>query len=307
MMKISVRKPDIGGVFREVDSFVPGEEVLLLPRIGISANRKDGLSCINEMYVQSVLLAGGAPVLIPVITDIAALTAIVSELDGLLISGGADLNPLYLNEEPVPKLQDVDTFRDEYDLILLRLAFNRQVPIMGICRGHQLINAAFGGSLYQDIYSQHSRPALKHSQEMAREFPSHSVILTGSATRLQSILKSEKLFVNSIHHQAVREPAPEFITTAVAPDGINEATEHPEYAILSVQWHPEGMAPNGDEQMLSLFRHHVEEARLFARAKKIHRQVLTLDLHTDAPMVYSGAFDLGKRTGGTFNPPYTEG
>ncbi|GHU54422.1 hypothetical protein FACS189411_01050 [Bacteroidia bacterium] len=305
-MSIKVRQPNIEGLFREVDNFDPKEEALQPPRIGISANRKDGLSCINEPYIQSVLLAGGSPVLIPVINDIKALSAIVSDLDGLLLTGGADLNPLYLGEEPIPALQDVDTFRDEYDLILLRLAFNRQVPVMGICRGHQLINAAFGGSLYQDIHTQHSQPALKHSQELAREFPSHSVVLTGDSTRLQSILKSEKIFVNSIHHQAVNKPAPGFITTAIAPDGINEGIEHTEYSIFSVQWHPEGMAPKGDEQMLALFRYHVDEAAFFAQAKKIHRRILTLDLHTDAPMVYDGAFDMGKRVGGTFNPPYTE-
>ena len=89
--------------------------------------------------MQAVLDAGGAPVLIPVITDLKALTVLVSELDGLVMSGGGDINPLYLHEEPIPQLQDVDTLRDEYDLILLRLAANRQIPIMGICRGRSLL------------------------------------------------------------------------------------------------------------------------------------------------------------------------
>jgi microsomal dipeptidase-like Zn-dependent dipeptidase/gamma-glutamyl-gamma-aminobutyrate hydrolase PuuD len=306
-MNIQVRPPDLKALFGEVDNFVPKEDKAHLPpRIGISANRKKETSCIAETYVQSVLLAGGAPVLIPVITDIQALTIIVDSLDGLLISGGADLNPLYLSEEPIPQLEDVDTFRDEYDLILLRLAFNRQVPILGICRGHQLLHAAFGGELFQDIHSR-KEATLKHSQAQAREFPSHSVTLTDRNSKLYAILKSEKVFVNSFHHQAVKEPAPEFITTALAPDGINEGTEHPEYPILSVQWHPETLASNGDRQMQALFRHNVTEASLFARAKDLHRQILSLDLHTDAPMVYAGAFDLGKRIGGTFNPPFTEG
>jgi len=304
-MNTSVRQPDLEALFRETDNFSPAEGKSQLPRIGISANRKDGLSCINETYVRSVLLAGGVPVLIPVMTDMAALTVIVDELDGLLISGGGDLNPLFIGEELVQGLQDVDTFRDEYDLILLRLAFNRQMPIMGICRGHQLINAAFGGTLYQDIHSQHEHN-LKHSQEMAREFPSHTVTLA-DATRLRSILKADKVFVNSFHHQAVKEVAPEFIATAVAADGINEGIEHPEYSIFSVQWHPEAMAPNGDEQMLALFRYHVEEALLFVQAKQIHQRIVSIDLHTDTPMVYCGAFDIGKRVGGVFNPPYTEG
>ncbi|MDR1556680.1 MAG: gamma-glutamyl-gamma-aminobutyrate hydrolase family protein [Tannerellaceae bacterium] len=306
-MKTQVRPPDLKSLFGEVDNFVPeGGKTQQPPRIGISANRKEGTSCIAETYVQSVVGAGGAPVLIPVITDIQALIVIVDGLDGLLISGGADLNPLYLGEEPIPQLEEVDTFRDEYDLILLRLAFNRGLPILGICRGHQLIHAAFGGKLCQDIGTRRE-PTLKHSQTQARELPSHSVALTDKNSKLYAILKNGKVLVNSFHHQAVEEPAPEFITTALAPDGINEGAEHPEYPILSIQWHPEAMAPHGDKQMQALFAHHVAEAGLFARAKELHRQILTLDLHTDAPMVYSGAFDLGKRTSGIYNPPFTEG
>lgn len=144
---MKVRHPNLEALYKEVDQFIPAKESLQPPRIGISANRKDGLSCIAETYIQSVLKAGGAPVLIPVITDIKTLTAIVSNLDGLIMSGGGDINPLYLNEEPIPQLQDVDMVRDEYDLILIRLAANRQIPIMGICRGHQIMNVAFGGSV----------------------------------------------------------------------------------------------------------------------------------------------------------------
>ncbi|GAB6394742.1 MAG: gamma-glutamyl-gamma-aminobutyrate hydrolase family protein [Bacteroidales bacterium] len=311
-MNSRVRPPDREALFKEVDGFAPGKKERKPPRIGISANRSsDALHCastISEAYVQSVLLAGGAPVLIPVISDIPALAAIVSELDGLLLSGGGDINPLFLKEEPLPQLQleNVDTFRDEYDLLLLRLAYRYQVPIMGICRGHQLINAAFGGSLYQDIQAQ-KKNALRHNQGTQREFPSHTITLTGDAVRLRAILKSERAYVNSFHHQAVRDVAPEFISAAVAPDGINEGMEHPEYSIFSVQWHPENMAVNGNEQMLALFRYHIEEAARFARAKEIHRKVITIDSHTDTPMAYSGAFDMWHPVCGKFNAPYTEG
>ena len=127
---MKLRRPNLEAIYRELDHYIPKKENLLPPRIGISANRKDGLSCIAETYVQAVLKAGGAPVLIPVITDIEALTAIVNGLDGLVMSGGGDINPLYMQEEPIPALQDVDTYRDEYDLILLRLATNRQLPVI---------------------------------------------------------------------------------------------------------------------------------------------------------------------------------
>ena len=304
---MKLRRPNLEALYREVDHYIPKKESLQPPRIGISANRKDGLSCIAETYVQAVLKAGGAPVLVPVITDIEALTAIVNGLDGLVMSGGGDINPLYIQEEPIPALQDVDTYRDEYDLILLRLAINRQLPVMGICRGHQILNVAFGGDVYQDIHTQHNQKLLKHSQTLPREQVSHSITLSESPSKLRTMLDGEnELLVNSFHHQAIKKPAPEFIATATAPDGINEAMEHPEKEIFSVQWHPEAMAANDDEQMLKLFRHHVESSRLFKEAKRIHHRNVTLDSHTDTPMIFPGEFNIGLKEGGKVNLPFME-
>jgi len=289
-------------------SLVPSHR---LPKIGISANRKEGTSCIAEPYFQSVVMAGGAPVLIPVITDIHTLSSIVEELDGLIFSGGGDINPEYLGEAPIPELGDTDACRDEYDFLLLKLAFDRQVPVFGICRGHQLINVAFGGTLYQDIHAQHSKEALPHSQEEARDVATHTVTLAPFLSKLQAALHfseasshrlSSSIAVNSIHHQAVKDPAPEFVATATAPDGVNEAMEHPEYPIFSVQWHPEPMAVSGNETMLNLFRYHVHQAEVYARAKTLHRKMITIDSHTDTPMIFQ-TFDLGRKEGGKVNLP----
>lgn len=304
---MKVRYPNLETLYREVDHFIPTKRNQQPPRIGISANRKEGMSCIAETYIQSVLKAGGAPILIPVITDIEALTTIIEGLDGLIMSGGGDINPLYLQEEPIPALQDVDTFRDEYDLILIRLASNRQIPMMGICRGHQIINVAFGGTVYQDIHSQHTKKPIKHSQTLPREQVSHSIILNNKPSKLSTILNDEKqLFVNSFHHQAIQIPATEFIATATATDGINEAMEHTEKEIFSVQWHPEAMAANGDEQMQKLFKYHIEAARLFSEAKQIHQRNITLDSHTDTPMIFPDQFNIGKKEGGKVNLPLME-
>jgi len=340
------------------------------PVIGISCNRKDGLSCIANAYFRSVVMAGGAPVLLPVTTDFESLAAAVEQLDGLILSGGGDIDPAYLGEEPVPELGHTDAYRDEYDFIVLRLAFNRQLPVFGICRGHQVINVAFGGTLYQDINTQYSKDtlqytpkdkteqgrkehsqqdvleqgrkeAIKHSQKEARDIATHTISLIDIPSRLrmafncpaaldntfislqhptnlaslplQSVTTASpdisfhyqsglEIPVNSFHHQAVKEPAPEFIITAISPDGLIEAMEHPIYSIFSVQWHPESMAVAGNETMLDLFRYHVRQASVFAKAKLLHHRMATIDSHTDTPMTAQSK-DLGKKKGGKVNLP----
>ena len=283
----------MASVLDEADRFRPAES---LPRIGISANRKDGRTCLAETYIQSVIQAGGAPVVIPATTDLRVLTAVVQDLDGILMSGGGDINPLFVGEEPLPALQDVDTLRDRYDLLLIRLASNRQIPLMGICRGHQMLNAVFGGTLYQDIYSQADTDVIKHSQKMAREEASHTVHLEDGCV----------IAVNSFHHQAVKDVAPEFVQTAVAPDGINEGMRHPEKSVFSVQWHPEAMAIHGDEEAQALFNHFIEGARIFRQAKELHQRIVTLDSHTDTPMIFPGHFNIGEKQGGKVNLPFME-
>jgi len=275
------------------------------PVIGISANRKDGTSRLADPYYQSVVMAGGAPVILPVTTDVHALTAIIDRLDGLILSGGGDICADYLCEEPIPALGATDAIRDKYEFTVLRLAFNRQLPIFGICRGHQVLNVAFGGTLYQDIYAQFPKKPLKHSQKEARDVATHTVALVDVPSRLRTALKNPgnlDLPVNSFHHQAVRQIAPEFIATAIASDGLNEAMEHPEYPIFSVQWHPEPMAVAGNEPMLDLFRYHVGLASVFAKAKKLHHRMVTIDSHTDTPMT-AQSFDLGRKGGGKVNLP----
>ena len=280
-------------LFKQADSFQLKKEPVL---IGISANHKEGLNCLADTYIRSIIKAGGAPVIIPCTSDLRVLTHIVNQLDGLLMSGGGDINPLFLHEEPVQGLQEGDTWRDQSELLLLRLAANRQLPIMGICRGHQLVNVAFGGSLYQDIYTQCAQNLLKHSQKIPREEVSHSVTLENGA----------KVYVNSFHHQAVKDIAPDFIEMAVAPDGINEGIRHKEKPVFSVQWHPEAFHLNEDEMAYSLFSYLISKAHCFHQAKELHRQYVTLDSHTDTPMIFPGPFDIGKKEGGKVNLPLME-
>lgn len=265
------------------------------PLIGISANYREGDSCIENSYALSILEAGGVPVLIPVCTDIEILRETVKRLDGLLLTGGGDINPLFAKEDPIPQLQEYNIIRDQYDFTLVKLATDRCIPIFGICRGHQVINLAFGGNNYQDIYSQRQTPTLKHSQSVSREYGSHTVLIE-KESQLFNIMGTDSIVVNSFHHQAIKDVAPGFHVSATSPDGIIEAMEGmPAYPIFSVQWHPEKMAVRPDQQMQRLFHYFVNEAKLFARAKNFHEQQLVVDSHCDTPMKFTEDFDFSLR------------
>ena len=306
-MNREARLLTIKELHQAVESNAYPQEGDIRPLIGVSSNQKEGLSCINNTYIQAVIDAGGAPVLVPVTTNLDALTAIVSQLDGLLLTGGGDINPLLWDEEPVPELQEGDPIRDSYDFILLKLATDRCMPVFGICRGHQLINVAFGGTLYQDIHTQHTEKTLKHSQQHDKAFASHSVRVEPNSILGILTDNQDKLKVNSLHHQAVKEVAPGFKANATAPDGINEGMEaYPHYPVFSVQWHPETMASSGNELMSELFRFHIEEASLFKLAKDIHRDIITLDSHCDTPSFFEEDFDIGQRGLSKVNIPLME-
>ena len=258
------------------------------PLIGITGNFGPKGCELAEGYYESVRRAGGVPVVIPPYDDAATLTAMLERLDGLLLSGGADLNPLYLGEEPVPGLGGINPRRDETELQLICLAAHRQIPMLGICRGIQMLAAALGGSLYQDLASQYQdAPLVKHNQDLPREYASHTVDIEPGSL-LGQILQAKQLAVNSFHHQAVRDAGPHLRVVARASDGVAEAVESSEQkSILGVQWHPECFALRGEETMLSLFRWLVGEASNYRQARTLHQHLLTLDSHCDTPMFFT--------------------
>lgn len=291
-----VLPPDLGLLYRNIDASAPVPADTQPPRIGLSANLKEGLSCVATPYTDAVLRAGGAPVIIPITTSKEALASLLETIDGLLLTGGGDINPLYAGEEPIPQLSEGNSLRDQYDFTLLRLAADRQIPVFGICRGHQVINLAYGGTLYQDICAQRTEPTLKHSQEAPRAEGSHTVTIDENST-LYTLLGGRAI-VNSFHHQAVKETAPGFRVTAVSPDGIIEAIESavPYRDIFSVQWHPEAMAAAGNPAMLRLFEKLVAQARLYSCAKRVHTQSITLDSHCDTPMLFAEGATLNRKS-----------
>ena len=265
------------------------------PVIGLTGNFQDGNCMLAEGYYQSILKAGGTPFIIPCYDDADALINTLEKLDGILLTGGADINPLFLGEEPVKELHGINPRRDRQELLLTRLAADRQIPILGICRGIQTMNAAFGGPLYQDIHSQMEGTRIKHSQELDRSYASHTVTIEKD-TLLHNLFKADTIAVNSFHHQAVKEAAPGFRVCARTTDGVIEAMESTEYkSMLGVQWHPECFILKGDECMMPIFHWLIQEAASFKEAKRLHNRILTLDSHCDTPMFFDQQIDFASR------------
>lgn len=202
-------------------------------------------------YIEAISLAGGTPLILPVVEQKKVVQKQLEAVDVLLITGGSDVNPLLYGEEPSPKLEMVITERDQYELELIKLAVKMNIPIFGICRGLQILNIAFGGTLHQDIGSV---AQVAHRQTFKRHEPSHQIKIKPS-TLLHKILEKKEVSTNSYHHQAIKKLAPHFTISATATDGVIEAIERTDKnksPILAVQWHPEMMAIK-NPMMLKLF------------------------------------------------------
>ena len=257
------------------------------PVIGITGNFGENTCKLASGYYRSIQKAGGVPVIIPPLADTDSIINTLEHIDGLVLSGGADYNPLYGGEEPIPALGGINSERDLPELLITRLAYNRQIPILGICRGIQTLAMALGGKVRQDI----SQSAVKHSQDADRSEPTHSVTVEQGSTLFNIYNKEERLFVNSFHHQAVGDAGQKFRVTATAPDGTIEAIESTEYkSILGVQWHPECLTEG-----LPLFEWLINEATAYRDAYDMHQRVLTLDTHCDTPMFFPKGVDFGTR------------
>ncbi len=270
---------DLNAITKDIYSAYPEAE--RKPLIGITANYTDGDASLRDRYYTQIADAGGVPVIIPPLADKDIIINTLDNIDALLLTGGADHNPLWSGQQPQPALHNINQARDLPELLATRLACNRQMPILGICRGMQTIAIALGGEVCQDI--PHTPQLIKHSQEADRTEPTHSVDLEPDSA-LHGIFGTDRIFVNSFHHQAVTSPGKGMRITATAPDGTAEAMESTCHKpLIGVQWHPEWMGADG----LPLFRWLVDEARLFSEAKRTHASTLTLDTHCDTPMFFS--------------------
>lgn len=248
------------------------------PVIGITGNYEDLTCKLGQGYYKSVVAAGAVPLVIPPVADEQVIINTLERIDGLILSGGGDINPLWAGEEPSPLLHGINKERDLPELLIARLAYNRQIPMLGICRGIQTLAVAFGGKVAQDIGD---LATLKHSQDADRSEPTHSVTLEKDSL-ISIAYQATALKVNSFHHQAVIEPGDKFRVVAKSSDGIIEAMESTEFkSMIGVQWHPECL-----EEGLPLFQWLVGEAADYRKAHRVHDRVLTLDTHCDTPMFF---------------------
>ncbi|MDO4159058.1 MAG: membrane dipeptidase [Prevotellaceae bacterium] len=265
------------------------------PIIGLTGNFVDGETRLVDRYYKSVIAAGGTPVIIPPVTDKNIILNTLEHIDGLILTGGGDFNPLWAGEEPSPRLHGINSTRDLAELLTVRLAYNRQIPMLGICRGIQTLVTALDGEVDQDIAEKYktrreiisgtgndAHALIKHSQDADRNEPTHNVIIDKNSV-LYTLYNTEKIAVNSFHHQAVRNGGKRFNVCAKSPDGIIEAIESSEYkSIIGVQWHPEWLEDSGP----ALFKWLVDKSKEFHYAKNLHKRILTLDTHCDTPMFF---------------------
>lgn len=267
------------------------------PIIGITANFNDGNACLAEAYYASILEAGGVPLLIPPYAGREALIETLRTVDAVLLSGGADIEPRYMGQTPdYNLLHTINPKRDEQELMLTLLANDRQLPILGICRGIQTLAAALGGEVHQDIYAALGDGLLNHDQSEERGVATHSVQFE-QGTRLAAIFGCDTLAVNTFHHQAVSRVPQGFRISARATDGVIEGMEAVDgRAIIGVQWHPESfILKDANRCMMPLFKWLISEASLYRRAKDIHSRIVTLDSHCDTPMIFADGYSMGER------------
>lgn len=225
------------------------------PLIGITAglNDQEKYQTLSRSFMEAVFTQGALPVMLPLTTDEALLRDYADKLDGFLFSGGVDVDPLLFGEYQHPACGTICPLRDEHELTLARLLIDRgDKPVLGVCRGLQVLNIALGGDIYQDLPAQYEGNLIAHRQKQPAAYASHPVEVT-EGSLLHRITGRDKLMVNTLHHQAIRHIG-QWQVCATAPDGVIEAAELPSHPFfLGVQWHPE-----------VLFRHDDPASSIFA-------------------------------------------
>ncbi|MBP5611670.1 MAG: membrane dipeptidase [Bacteroidales bacterium] len=260
------------------------------PCIGIVCNSDENTYMVARAYVRAVEAAGAVPLLIaPCAED--CFAEVLQRLDGVLFTGGGDFTPELFGMPQVPTLGTVNTPRDVFEKAFFKAVMDWQLPVLGICRGMQLMNLCLGGSIYQDLATEYRPDVLAHSQQEPRSQATHAVCVMPD-TLLARLLGSSDAAVNSFHHQAVHAVADDLQVSAMSSDGVVEAVESSTgYPMLGVQWHPEALVGHADAgTMHRLFEWLRDEALLCRRARRLHRRAVSVDTHCDTPMYMAQSY-----------------
>ncbi len=218
------------------------------PLIGVTAwrNAESQQLRLKETYMDAVYRAGGLPVVLPCLADEASIDALLDYLDGVLLSGGNDIHPRRYGEEVLPCCGEIDERRDEFELLLVKRAIERDMPIFGICRGFQVLAVALGATLFQDLEAQLGLPRENHRQEPPYDDYKHTVRFK-EGSLLARITQTELMPANSMHHQAIKEASDRINIEGITMDGIIEAISMKgNDAVFAVEFHPEYLAPFSD-------------------------------------------------------------
>ena len=265
--------------------------MLQKPIIGISCSNSESSSSVSKSYCNAVTRSGGVAVMIPVTTDSTTLREVLSCLDGIIMTGGGDIHPSYFGEKMVPECGTPDATRDKYDIHLIKMASQQCIPMLGICRGEQLINVAFGGTLFQDLPSQYPGDTLLQHRNV------NHLVITDPTSWIASITGVDSFESNTYHHQAVKDIAPGFKVTGWSIDRVIEVIENVEgYPIWGLQFHPEKMMSRDNNAPANrIFDFFIKKASTYRHAKELHRKIISIDTHTDSPLDFKGNYSIGYR------------
>lgn len=227
------------------------------PVIGVSPSYDGDKVSVNSSYLRAVERAGGIPLVLPIVRDETMADDVISKVDGLLLTGGEDVSPSRYGEEILNGTVSSNLPRDASDMLMLAAAGKRGLPVLGICRGEQITNVFYGGSLWQDLPSQVGE-AVAHRQNEPADTGTHWVYIE-KGSQLHSLLGVDSIMVNTFHHQAVKRLADGFTVNARAADGVIEGYEG--RGFICVQFHPEGFVSKGDDRFLPIFIEFVGKAK----------------------------------------------
>ena len=259
------------GANRKPEAFY--NRMIMNPIIGITAQQSLVKSpggqlpahLVNKVYTDAVLRTGGTPVLLPP-SHPAQAASILDRIDGLVLSGGGDVDPSFYGGEFHERMYALDRDRDEFEIALACIAQERRMPVLAICRGLQVLNVALGGTLIEDIPSEVG--STDHEVRGPAVVESHQTITIEPDSLVAGVLDTFAASVNSIHHQAVRDVAPGLRAAGWTSDGVIEILDPLDHSwpLLAVQWHPEYLSVNDDPASLALFAAHVANSKSAATA-----------------------------------------